>query len=256
VRHHVVHLIRLLGTLTGADRALEAEPGVGGVDHLEHHQRVASGLALGVGPQVGPLGDPGIPDLAAAAVVDEHADGVLPGAVGEGHGQRLLPTADVGVVPAVPDLRGADRAGPRGIGQVVRAEPVGRLAGGGAQARRADRGEHAQQGERLRSGRRLGGGHQRRGEGLHQRGLAGRRRSQRTDQVGSPELGVDRVVKLAEDLARLGQHPVEGFLHGDRREQAEDVGFRGMVGIHAVQDKPRIRPGRGPWPGWPRAQRR
>src|SRR5207247_7202098 len=40
-------------------------------------------------------------------------------------------------------------------------------------------------------------------------------------------------------LARLGQHPVEGLLDGDRREQAGDVGLHGVVGIHAEQDKRR-----------------
>src|SRR5208283_4886265 len=84
--------------------------------------------ALGIGTQLGPLSDPGVPDLAAAGVVDQHAEGVLPVAIGEGHGQRLVPTARVGVVPAVTDLRSADQAGPRGISHIMRADPRGRLA--------------------------------------------------------------------------------------------------------------------------------
>jgi hypothetical protein len=237
VRHHVVDLIGLLGTLTRADRAGQAERGVGGVDHLEDHQQVAARLALGLGAQLGALGDPGVADLAAAAVVDQHADGVLLVAVGEGHGQRLLAAADVGVVPAVTDPRSADLAGPRRVSHVTGVKPRGRLPGGRAQGGRADRGEDAQQGEGLRGGRRLGGGHQRPGEGAHQRGLARGRRGQGADQVGSPELGVHRVLQLAQDLVGLGQHPGEGLLDRDRREEAGDVGLPGVVGIHAEQDR-------------------
>ena len=120
------------------------------------------------------------------------------------------------------------------------ADPPGCLASGRAQGRRADRSEDAQQGEGLWGGRRLGGGHQRPGEGVQQRGLARGRRGQRADQVGSPELGVHRVVQLAQDLAGLGKHPGKGFFHGDRREKSGDVGLPGVVGIHAVQDKPKF----------------
>ena len=94
-------------------------------------------------------------------MVDQHTDGMLLVAVGEGHGQRLLAAAYVGVVPAVTDLRRANRVGPRGVSHIVRADPGGGLAGGRAQGGRADRGEDAQQGEGFRGGRRLGGGHQR-----------------------------------------------------------------------------------------------
>src|SRR5271166_6867847 len=90
VRYHVVNLVGLLGTLARADRVLEAAPGVGGTDHLEDHHWVTAGRPLGIGTQLGPLGDPGVPDLATAAMVDQHADGMLLVAVGEGHGQRLL----------------------------------------------------------------------------------------------------------------------------------------------------------------------
>ena len=148
-------------------------------------------------------------------------------------------------MPAVADAGGADRAGPRRVGHVAGVQPLGRLPGGRAQGGRADRGEDAQQGEGLRGGRRLGRGHQRPGERVHQRVLPGGRRGQRADQVGSPELGVHRVVQAAQHLARLGQHPVEGLLDGDRREQAGDVGLNGVAGIHAEQDKRRTPSGDG-----------
>ena len=54
VRRHVVDLVGLLGALGRADRALEAAPGVGGAEHLEHHQRVTAGRPLGIGTQSRP----------------------------------------------------------------------------------------------------------------------------------------------------------------------------------------------------------
>ena len=56
-----------------------------------------------------------------------------------------------------------------------------------------------------------------------------------------------RVVQAAQHQARLGQHPVEGLLDGDRREQAGDVGFAGMVSIHAEQDKRSLTLPRAGW---------
>jgi hypothetical protein len=105
VGHHIVHLIGLLGTLARADGPLEPGAGVGGVEHLEYDQRVAAGRPLGVRAQLRLLDHPRVPDLAAAAVVDQQADGVLVLAVGERHRQGFLAPADVGVVPALPDLR-------------------------------------------------------------------------------------------------------------------------------------------------------
>ena len=133
--HYVVDLIGLLGAFAGPDRPLELAVGIGRVDQLEQHHRVAARLLLGCGAQARTLGDPGVPDLAAAAMVDQHAERVLPHPVGEGHRQRLLAAADVGEVPAVTDLRSADRPGPRGVGHVAGVYPGRGLCRGGAQVR-------------------------------------------------------------------------------------------------------------------------
>jgi hypothetical protein len=158
VGHHVVDLVGLLGALPRADGALEPTAGVGGVDHLEHHQGVLPRRPLGVRAQPGRLSHPRVLDLAAATVVDQHADGVLAVAVGEGHGQRLLAAADVGVVPALIDPGAAERSSPGRVGHVAGADPVCGGPGDGPQRRRSDRGEDPQQGEGFRGRRRLRGG--------------------------------------------------------------------------------------------------
>ena len=119
VGHHVIDLIGLLGAFARGDGAGQPAAGVGGVDRLEHHQRVLVRGPLGFRAQAGALGHPGIPDLAAAAVVDQHGHRVRPVAVAEGHGQRLLAAADVGVVPALTGPRGTERGGPGRVGHAA-----------------------------------------------------------------------------------------------------------------------------------------
>ena len=85
--HHVVDLIGLLGALARRHGALQAQAGIGGVDHLEYYQRVSPGGLLGIGTQPGALGDPGVLDLAAAAMVNQHAQRVLLVTVGKAQRQ-------------------------------------------------------------------------------------------------------------------------------------------------------------------------
>ena len=236
--HHVVDLIGLFGALARADRIPQPAARGGGVDDLEHHPGVVVRRLLGFRAQPGRRGHPRVLDLAAPAVIEQHADRVLPVAVGEGHGQRLLPAADVGVVPALAHPRGAERSGPGRVGHAAGAEPGRGLPGGGPQGGRADRGQDPQQGQGLRGGRRLRGGNQRSGQGVHQRIRARGRGGQRADQVRDPQFGVHRVVDLAQDAGRLGQHAREGVFHRHGGEEPGDVGlFRGFVRTHAVQDR-------------------
>ena len=248
--HHVVDLIGLVGALARADGGLELAAGVGGVDHLEQHMRIVLRRLLGLRAQPGGLGHPDVPDLAAAAVIDQYADRVRPVAVAEGHGQRLLAAADVRVVPALTDLRGTERGGPRRVGHTASRYPGRRLPGGGPQGRRADHREDPQQGEGFRRGRRLRGGNQRSGQGVHERGLTRGRGGQRADQVRAPQFGVHRVIQLAEDAGRLGQHAREGVLH---RHGGENPGHIGIclvfIRAHAVQDRASDRERAGSAPG-------
>ena len=163
VGHHVVDLIGLLRALARGDGPGQPAAGVRGLDRLEHHQRIVPRRLLGFRAQPGALGHPGVPDLAAAAVVDEHRHRMRPVGVaglvgmagvagligvGEGHGQRLVAAADVGEVPAVTGPRGTEGDGPGRVGHAAVAKAGRGLPGGGPQGGRAERGQHPQQGQR------------------------------------------------------------------------------------------------------------
>src|SRR5581483_2472307 len=110
--------ILVLRTLADRESLLEASPGVRDAQGLEEQPRIIADGEFGV-EETGTLGDPDVLDTAAAAVVDEHRDRMLPLPVAERDRHRFLAAAGVRVVPAIPDERRADVPRPRRFGHVL-----------------------------------------------------------------------------------------------------------------------------------------
>jgi hypothetical protein len=223
----VVGLVRLDRALPRRDRLRQPLAGVLRVDRLEDDQRVFLGREPGLVEQARRVVHPGVFDLAAHAVVDQHRQGMLGAAVAEAHRDRFLLAADVAVMPATADRRRSDRARPLRVGHAARGDPVGRFGRRRLECLGPDRPEDAQQCQRLRRGLLLGRRHERPGELRHELAVVapGRLAAEGADHVRAPQLGVDRLADMGEHLPCLAQHDTGGLRGPQRCEKRGDVGF-------------------------------
>jgi hypothetical protein len=226
VRGQVVGLVRLARALPRGDRPRQPLTGVTRLDRLEDDERVVLRGEPGLVEQARGVVDPRVLDLAALAVIDEDRQRVLGRAVAEARGDRLLPAADVAVMPAPADGRRADRRRPVRVGHTARGHPLRRLGRRRLELGRTDRAEDAQQAERLRRPLHLHGGHEGRSELRHDVRTAEPAAGQRADHVRSPQFGVDRLPDVGKDLPCLIQDDIGGLRRPQRREKLGDIGFR------------------------------